>query len=188
VEERSQVRIRPTTYIFDKQTIRQILGCHVAAHDWATWHPIFRPNNCHVSTDDSSMPTNHKPTCVTCQFIQIICHASLSYALSTAMSLEPRHLLTSSMPRVTLSVVTCVTFGLAQLCAKKSKFVCHVSLPRATTCPIQTCHVSCMDLPRVLYGLATSVSVQTVRTAQSTNFCLFDFSDRMRYLLHTDSV
>jgi hypothetical protein len=66
-----------------------------------------------------------------------------------------------------------------------SRHVSCTDLPHVLYGPA-TCH--CMDLPCVLYGLATSASVRTVRTAQSANFCLFDFSDRMRYLLHTDSV
>jgi hypothetical protein len=121
--------------------------------------------------------------------VQSPCHVSLVMHLC----LLPRHsfhiivrsphqMLTSSVPRVTLPVVTRVTSALVHPYAKMSKTACHVSLPEASTCHLYgpaTCR---------LYEHATLASVRTVWTAQSAIFCLFDFSDRMRYLLHTDSV
>jgi hypothetical protein len=99
--------------------IRQILGCHVAAADWAMWHPIIRPHNCHVSTDDSSMPTNHKPTRVA----SVVTPRHLSSQPATSLVVCPviRHPLTSSVPCVTLPVVTRVTLGLVQPYAKNAK-------------------------------------------------------------------
>ena len=47
-------------------TNEPILGCHMAAHDWATWHPIIDQQNCHVSTPNSTMPTNQILPCHFC--------------------------------------------------------------------------------------------------------------------------
>jgi hypothetical protein len=82
------------------------------------------------------------------------------------------------MPHVTLPVVTRVTFGLAQLCPKKSKTACHVSLPGDAMChrpesqyhPYGPATCRLYEHSMSVYGHATSASVWTVRTAQSANF------------------
>jgi len=101
--------VRAITKILHNQTFKPIPGCHVAACDWAMWHLYIQPMHaicqpmihpcqpsriCRVSIADS--PTSF----TTCQ----LCHAIVQL---------PCQLLTSSMPRVTLLVVTHVTFGLA---------------------------------------------------------------------------
>jgi hypothetical protein len=95
---------------FDNQTKTNtpIPGCHVAVVDWATWHPTIRSNSatCHLLIGPH---------------VRVVLPRQLPYALSLAMSFEPCQMLTSSVPCVTLPVVTCVTFELAQLCTKKSK-------------------------------------------------------------------
>jgi hypothetical protein len=129
-----------------------ITGCHVAALDWATWHPTNQPQ-----TD----------TCQTrCRFIQVICHAtSLS---DTVLHSVTCHIIPTSshVIRATChpsSGDTCHLW-IGPSVRQKSKSACHMSLPEAATCHLYgpaTCH---------LYGHATSASVRTVRTAQSTIF------------------
>jgi hypothetical protein len=142
--------------------------------------PNHLPNKCHVSTNDSSKSSATHHCCT-------LCH--LPRHSSHVIVWSPRQMLTSSVPRVTLPVVTRVTFGLAQLCAKNSKSACHVSLPGAATCHLYGPATFHLYRPAMsAYGHATLASVRNVWTAQSANFCLFDFSDRIRYLLHTDSI
>ena len=80
------------------------------------------------------------------------------------------------VPRVTHPVVTRVTSELVKLCAKKSKIVWHVESPGAATCPVWTCHVRTVRPATWQYSLPSQHQI----------FCLFDFSDRTRYLLHMD--
>jgi hypothetical protein len=107
------------------------------------------------------------------------CHVSPPDAATCRLSVGPRHLY--GLPR--------------QHCT-----ACHVSTVRPATCPSPICHVSssssamCHLLvgPCQPYGPATS----TVRTdtclygqvQSAPKICLFGFSDRTRYLPHTDSV
>jgi hypothetical protein len=91
-------------------------GCHVAAHDWATWHHT----TCQKMTRVSNLI--HPPVC------HIACPVSM-----------PTHL---------------------------------PSLYGRTDCTV-SCHIN---------------TVRTVRTVQSTKFCLFGKMNRTRYLTHTTSV
>jgi hypothetical protein len=69
---------------------------------------------------------------------------------------------------------------------------CHVSLHGPATCPIWTCHVSCTDLPCVLYGMTRVMyglyGLYGQVQSASKKVCLFGLADRMRYLLHMDSI
>jgi hypothetical protein len=93
---KSRVRLPAHTKLLNNH--KPITGCHVAAHDWATWH------------------LNHQPKHATCQSLigphvphQLpYCHLSVCVYCPVIL---PRHLLTSPVPRVTLSVVTRVTSG-----------------------------------------------------------------------------
>jgi hypothetical protein len=40
---------------------RPIPGCHVAAHDWATWHPIICPITATCRITFTQLPTNTLP-------------------------------------------------------------------------------------------------------------------------------
>jgi hypothetical protein len=156
----------------------------VEALDWATWHlinqpvnatfqPLIRPRVCHVKL--------------------LYCHVNLPCQLPYRPVSLPRHLLTSPVPRVTLSVVTRVTSGYIQSYTKSTKSACHVSLPGAATChctdlphvTVRTCHISirieCTDLPH-------QRPYRLYRLHSQHFFCLFDLSDRTRYILHTDLV
>jgi hypothetical protein len=124
------------------------------------------------------MSASHSPTCVP--------HQPVRTTLSPVMRQPATSAADVTLPRVTLSVVTRVTSVLVQLYLCTLESSCHVLHPGAAMCrhPMLPCvtfwshHVSCTDVPRGLYRLYSHPFF----------FCLFDFSDRMRYLLHTDSV
>jgi hypothetical protein len=160
----------------------------VAFLDWATWHLKNQPNH------DTCQPPIGPRAELYCH-INLPCHFPYCpVSLATSIVILPSHLthklLTSSR----------VTFH------PSSGDTCHLRIgqyvrPNVQICLLcvttRGCHITCMDLPCVictdmpcnLYGPATSASVWTVRTAQSTIFfSLFDFSERMRYLLHTELV
>jgi hypothetical protein len=70
---------------------------------------------------------------------------------------------------------------------------CHaLVMPRVlygpATCRPWCCHVTVRTLPCPLYGLTRVCTDCTDRYSQHPKFCLFGSADRMRYLLHTDSV
>jgi hypothetical protein len=91
-------------------TNKPITGCHVVALDWATWHLYIQPMN------------------ATCQ--PLIRPRQLPYCqVNLATSSLPRQMLTSSVPRVTLLMVTRVTPALVHPYAKPT---CH-ALPRVVT-------------------------------------------------------
>jgi hypothetical protein len=156
------------------KTNKPIPGCHVATHDWATWQPVIGPRGTQSFANKtatcrhpigpraamSSLP-RHFP------YVQSTMPRHLHVEICTVQS-SPRHLLTSSMPRVTLPVVTRVTSGLVQLRAKMPNQPdtcrllvlprvvirgCHVLQYESTTSAIRTCHVSSYGLTCVLYGL-----------------------------------
>jgi hypothetical protein len=66
---RSRVRPLATPNQFYIETKQPIMGCHVAALDWATWHPYQQTRSCHVSTYDSPTSNCHvicRTTTLTC--------------------------------------------------------------------------------------------------------------------------
>jgi hypothetical protein len=163
----------------------------VAARDWATWHPIIRPERCHVSAPDS--PTS----------LPRVSATSLPYATSSL----PRHLTrkpaTSSPYDADVIRATCHPPS-GDTChsrigpttrRKRQKCLTRVT-SGAATCPVRTCHVSSPDAATSLYGrrhvslygLTRVCTDCTDRYSQHPKFCLFGSADRMRYLPHTDSV
>jgi hypothetical protein len=71
----------------------------------------------------------------------------------------------------------CQKFQICLTCV--STWSRHMSCTDLPHVLYETSTFCCTDLPCVLYGLAMSASVWTVRTAQSANFCPFDFLNRM---------
>jgi hypothetical protein len=110
-------------------------GCHVAALDWATWHPSIRPERCHVSQYNSTQLSTNQ---------NLPRHAVRSSQCCVSLPRQPatQDADVTLVPRVTHPVVTRVTSRLVKLHAKKSKM--H-----------DTWHH--LELPRVLYGHATSL-------------------------------
>jgi hypothetical protein len=107
----------------------------VAALDWATWHLFIRPTRCHVSPYNSST-TNQFP------------YLTLSPATLSLYGHLPRH----PGPRRMLTSA-CAT------CHPSSGDTCHFQLVQPYTKSAKmhdTCHAQ--ELPRVLYGHATSCS------------------------------
>jgi hypothetical protein len=118
---RSPVRIRRITKLLNNQPkpINQYLG--------ATWQPMIGPRGtqsfdqktamCQSPIGPRHLPRRHSyvqsPTM--CHSVIMTCHPtvrSINFHVTRA---------TSSVPHVTLPVVTRVTFGLAQPCAKSAK-------------------------------------------------------------------
>jgi hypothetical protein len=120
----------------------------MAARDWATWHL----SNQSLNATCRSLIHPHLPPCQLPRWKPYTL-SSVPHHLSYTQSSLPCHLMMSSMPHVTLPVVTRVTPGLVQVRAKNAKSTCHMSRSGATTCPIrnlpcvnvQTCHMSCTD-------------------------------------------
>jgi len=105
------------------------IGCHMAAQVWATWdHPI-RWFWCHLSTVGWC----------TCLYTFLVRnHTSYLYASYPAMChrmVGPRSTC-MTVPRVTLPMVTCVTFWLVHISCKESL-------------PYQIYNLPIMALPRV---------------------------------------
>jgi hypothetical protein len=84
---RSRVRPPTTPNQFYIETKQPIMGCHVAALDWAKWHPYQPTRSCHVSTCDS--PTSNCR--VICRTATLTCCVSLAVRFVSL----PRHPLTS---------------------------------------------------------------------------------------------
>jgi hypothetical protein len=121
-----------------------ITGCHVAAHDWATWH------------------LNHQPKHTTCQLLigphvcHVNCHTATCQSACFPVSLPycsvslPHQLLTSPHatchpysgdtchlgigPTVRPNVQICLTHVVSWSCHVSPVWTCHVS--------VRTCHVS----------------------------------------------
>jgi hypothetical protein len=134
----------------------------VSIADWPMSLPriaVVRSVNCHITRATSST-----------DIIHATCHPSSGDTCHLRIGPSVHRKVQNYMPRVT-------------------PWSRHVSLHGPATCPIRTCHVSCTDLPCVLYVL-TRVLYGLYGQVQSTSkkFCLFGLADRMRYLLHTDSV
>jgi hypothetical protein len=117
----------------------------MAAHDWAMWH---LNNQSQYATHQTSIGPRASHVNLSYYFITRrvslvvwLCH--LPHHPCHVIIWSPRHMLTSSVPRVTLLVVTRVTLGLAQLYAQKSKSPATCHYPRLPC-------VACMDLPRVI--------------------------------------
>jgi hypothetical protein len=73
-------------YIY--KTNEPIMGCHVAALDWATWHPYQPIRTCHVSAC-------HWPTCVPSQ----PCHVDRRTATLLPRQLAVRPVIPRVLPR-----------------------------------------------------------------------------------------
>jgi hypothetical protein len=159
-EERSGVRPRWRPYNFTNH--EPTTGCHVAAHDWATWHlsnqsktatcrALIRPCACHV-----------------------LCH------LSPYLPSQPADVIPA-----TSACATCHPYS-GDTCHPLTGPTVPVVLPHHLPCVItRSCHVICTVVRPVqsachvaLYGLYS----------HPLFFCLFGFSDRMRYLSHTKPV
>jgi hypothetical protein len=144
-------------------------GCHMAAHDWATWH------------------INHQPESAKCQMLD----GPRAYHLSEAIL--PSHLAMSALSRQLLmsSSATCHPYSgdtchhwIGPTVCPYAKSACHMSPPGAAMCHL-------LRFPHHLYGpyaLYSQHATWTVRTVQSSPFYLFGFLDRTRYLLHTEPV
>jgi hypothetical protein len=154
----------------------------VAALDWATWHLNHQPN------DDTCQPPIGPRAKIVPPHQLATSIAVLPSQSATSLVVLPSH--RSRQPAtssVDITRATCHPFsgdmchqGIGPIVRQKVQICltrvitwrCHVSLYRRATC-------RCMDLPHVvvrtchvsLYGPATSASVRTVRTAQST-ICL----------------
>jgi hypothetical protein len=139
-------------------------------HKTATCQSPIGPCARHLS--EAVLPRHPSYICpVSCRVSSAVRLCHLPHHLCHVIIQSPHHMMTSSVPRVSLSVATCVTFGLAQLCTKKSKYVYHMSLPGATTCHLYKPAMCHMYGPATsAYGHATLASVRTVWTAQSTIF------------------
>jgi hypothetical protein len=136
------------------------------------WQPMTGPRG--TSTANQNLPS------VTCRVVHV------TYQLSASAS--AMYLLMSSHATChPYSGDTCHPW-IGPTVRPYAKSACHVSPPRAATCHL-------LGFPCQLYGrTACTVSmprgtIWTVRTVQSSPFfCLFAFSDRTRYLLHTEPV
>jgi hypothetical protein len=145
------------------------MGCHVAAHDWATWH-LYIPTK-HATCQLMIRP---RPTVLPHQLATSIC----SYCLVTL----PRH-----SPYCPVILATSAADVTHATCHPFSGDTCHLGIgptirPNVQIClphvitrgchmsPVQTCHVSLYGPATSVYGHATSASVRTVWTAQSTIF------------------
>jgi hypothetical protein len=119
----------------------------MAALDWAMWHLTNQPQyaKCHMSI-------------VPClpRVKLYICHVISPSSL-------PHQLLTSSVPHVTLIVVTRVTPALVHLYAKSS---CH-ALPHVVT---RGCHMSSSGADMCHFQEMPRHLVRTVWTIQSSPF------------------
>ena len=170
--------------INQKPKMRGTRGAHGLGHVSS----YYSPTPGHVSTFNSS--TIDQPTAST----------SSPYGPVTCCVSMPRQ---STRRMLTSSYATCHPSSGDTCHFQIGQTVCQKVQNRMTHGITWSHHVSCTDLPHVLYGPAMcpvrachvslyghamSASVRTVRTAQSANFCLFEFLDRMRYLLHTNSV
>jgi hypothetical protein len=112
------------------QTNEPTNGCHVAAHDWATWHHIIHTNQCNLSTTDYStcLPSFQlrAPMSLPCQ------HATVS-ATSSCTTCHPYsgdtcHPLTSPIP-VILHITCCMSsLGASTSNVRPVHSSCHVAL------------------------------------------------------------
>jgi hypothetical protein len=143
----------------------------VAALDWATWHLYNQPKH-----DICQLPIGPRA--------ESYCHINLPHhspcfpvSLATSITVLPSHL---TRKLLTSSRATCHPFSgdmchlgigptvrsYAQICLTRvTSWCCHMSPSGFTTCRLYGPATS-------TYGHATSVPVQTVRTAQSANFFL----------------
>jgi hypothetical protein len=181
----------------------------VAARDWATWHPI----TCQPKTTCQHLIRRLQPI-IACHIIT--CRTPCQPCLSSPRRKSYCHVCCVSLSiRQSPCHVTCHTMLMSSraTCHPSSGDTCHLGIgptvcPKCQNCLTRVtaggCHVSCTDLPRVIvwtchmssYGPATcpvrtdTCPVRTVRTGTVSiqKFCLFGLADRMRYLLHTDSV
>jgi hypothetical protein len=74
----------PKNNFFRNMPLQLMTGCHVAAHDWATWHlPICRinatcqlltgPVACHMYALSANLPNHHQPESATSSPAQSSC-------------------------------------------------------------------------------------------------------------------
>lgn len=161
----------------------------MAAHDWAKWHlnnqsqyatrqTTIGPRASHVNCCTASSPAT-----------SALPHSSVTGHVIFRTPFHPtRRILTSSCATChPYSGDTChLEIGPAvhpkvQICLTRViTWSCHMSLYRPTMSRCTNLPCQHRDMPHQrpygLYGL------------HSQQFYLFDFSDRMRYLLHTDSI
>jgi hypothetical protein len=161
-------------YIYQQPIIR----CHVAALDWATWHLtnqpqpdtcrlLIGPRACHVNCR-VIFRTATSTCCVSPAVLP--CQPATSVADVTRATCHPFNGDTCQL-EIGPNVPPTVQIHLPRV----TPWCYHVS-------PIRTCDVS--------HIRTCHVSVRTDCTDRTVNkfFCLFDFSDRTRYLLHTEPV
>jgi hypothetical protein len=114
----------------------------VAALHWATWHLFIRPH--YATCPNIICPAANEPQTAT-SALPLSCHVT-----------RPRRMLTSACATCHPSSGDTCHFQIGQtICRKVQKCMTRV-MPRSR-------HVSCTDMPRVLYGPATC-PVRTVRT------------------------
>jgi len=136
-------------------------GCHMVAHDWATWHLKTCPNWFHMSK-------RHWSTYLS-SFFHCTYHVSYDPTTVPAMSLWPWHVINTNVPCVTLVVVPHVTIWLVHATANTS-LPCHLYN-----------HMTCI----VSYHVRT---IRTIQSAQLSKFCLFGKKNRSWYMEHTTSI
>jgi hypothetical protein len=101
---------------FDPCAHHNILHIPTNQSPGATWQPLTGPRG--------TLTTNHKLTRVNCRLAHMpepYCHVNFPHQSPYFPVTLPHQLMTSPVPRVTLTVVTRVTSRLAQLAVRTSK-------------------------------------------------------------------